>query len=149
MRCIRCLFTQITGTTGHGLYVIEPLTAGACAYPACEWGCPRGSGTRGKVRNVSVKRISNTQVPEVKLRKLHWITTRFGLHLVIERCTSSSMVGDYGILDPIGVLIPEFYYLLLLLCVSELRVIKDAVYDCVELLDLIAYICAGTYILYS
>lgn len=59
------------------------------------------------------------------------------------------MVGDYGILDPIGVLIPEFYYLLLLLCVSELRVIKDAVYDCVELLDLIAYICAGTYILYS
>lgn len=129
MCSIRCLLTEVTGTTGHGLYVVESLAAGACTYPACEWGCPGGSGTRCEIRNVSVKRVSDSEVPEVELCKLHGITACFGLHLIIECCTPSSMVGDYSIFDPIGVLIPELYYLLLLLCIGELRVIKDTVYD--------------------
>lgn len=76
MRSIRCLLTEVAGASGHGLYVIEPFTAGACAYPAGKRRCPGGSGACRKVWNVSVKRVSDAEVPEVELCKLHRITTR-------------------------------------------------------------------------
>ena len=83
MRSIGCLFPQIACATRHSLYVVEALTAGACAYPACEWGRPGSSRAGRKIRDISIQGISDAQVPEVQLRKLHWITTSFGLHLII------------------------------------------------------------------
>lgn len=59
------------------------------------------------------------------------------------------MVCDYSILDLIRVLIAKLYYLLLLLGIGELRVIQNTINNIVELLNLIAYIRTGTYILYS
>ena len=129
MRSIRCLLTEISCTSGHSLHIIEPLTAGACTYPASEWGRPGGSGACRKIRNVSVKRVSDAEVPEVELCKLHRITTRFRLHLIIERCITGLMVCHNSVFYFVGVLIPDIYNFLLLLCVGELRVIKDSVYD--------------------
>lgn len=149
MRRIGCLFTQITSPTRHSLYVVEALTAGACAYPAREWRRPGSSWACRKVRNISIKGISDAQVPEVQLCELHWVTARLGLHLIIQGCIACFVVRDYSILDLIRVLIAKLDYLLLLLGIGELRVIQNTVDDSIELLDLIAHISTGTYILYS
>lgn len=118
MCSIRCLFTEVTCTPGHGLHVIEPLTTGACTYPACKRRRTRSSGACCKVWDISVERISDTEVPEVKLRKLHGITTRFRLHLIIERCITGLMVCHNSIFYFVGVLVSDIYNFLLLLGIS-------------------------------
>lgn len=59
------------------------------------------------------------------------------------------MVCNHSILDLIRVLIAKLYYLLLLLGIGEFRIIQNPVDNSIELLDLIAHISTGTYILYS
>lgn len=149
MRSIGCLFPQVASAPCHSLYVVEALTAGACAYPAGEGRCPGCPRTGRKVRDISIQRISDAQIPEVQLRKLHWVTTRLGLHLIIQCCIACSMVCDYSILDLIRVLIAELDYLLLLLGIGEFRIIQNPINDSIELLNLIAHISTGTHILYS